>query len=88
MLFFLSIFDFDHFDHDHHDHPAHLLTCKKKSKKSGKKFVDRNEIFLPLHRRTMSARCAPRARSIFYQAGEKLQPAQRAKTDDGRKTKR
>ena len=61
---------------------------KKNRKKSGKKFVDRNEIFLPLPRRTMSARCAPRARSIFYQAGEKLQPAQRAKTDDGRKTKR
>jgi hypothetical protein len=45
---------------------------KKKSKKSGKKFVDRNEIFLPLPRRTMSARCAPRARSIFYQAGERI----------------
>ena len=49
--------DFDQNDHDHFDHDTGVLnrdTCEKNRKKDRKKFVDRNEILLPLPRREMS----------------------------------
>ena len=30
ILFFLSIFDFDHFDHDHHDHHT-TIACEQRA---------------------------------------------------------
>ena len=49
--------DFDQNDHDHFDHDAGALSIAiraKKIEKDRKKFVDRNEILLPLPRREMS----------------------------------
>ena len=49
--------DFDQNDHDHFDHDAGALSIAiraNKIEKDRKKFVDRNEILLPLPRREMS----------------------------------
>ena len=50
--------DFDQNDHDHFDHDTGALSiairANKIEKKDRKKFVDRNEILLPLPRREMS----------------------------------
>ena len=55
---FFVVFDFDHFDLDHRD-------IRKKRKKMGKVFDNRNQIIVPLHRKNENGNGAAHAEKLF-----------------------